>query len=156
MLDWTLLKIPLTSKNVSYKNCQKLNFLQKTQWATMSIFPSIGTKGLQRLPRFKYCNELKQESRFILGLNTAKNTVISKTASNKSYWELNFLQKTQWAHVSISPRSGARGLQRLSCFKYNNVLKRKSGFALGFNAAENTSHIKNASKAFVWRIFKFL
>ncbi len=55
--------------------------------------------------------------------NTTKITDYTKNTSNKSCWELNFLQKTQWAHMSISSRR-ARSLQRLPCFKYYNVLKR--------------------------------
>ncbi len=32
-----------------------------------------------------------------------------KNGSNKSYAKLNFLQKTQWKHISIYPKSGAMG-----------------------------------------------
>ncbi len=36
--------------------------------------------------------------------NVAKKTrKKSKIASNKSYLQLNFLQKTQWTHISIPP-----------------------------------------------------
>ncbi len=34
---------------------------------------------------------------------------VAKSCSNKSCWELNFLQKTQWAHIFISPRARPRG-----------------------------------------------
>ncbi len=38
-----------------------------------------------------------------------KIPMISKHALNKNCSELNFVQKTQWTHISIFPRSGARG-----------------------------------------------
>ncbi len=34
---------------------------------------------------------------------------ISENALNKSCWALDFVQKCQWTHMFISPRSGARG-----------------------------------------------
>ncbi len=41
-----------------------------------------------------------------------------KKASNKSCEEFNFVQKSQWVHISISQRSEVGGLQRLSSLKY--------------------------------------
>ncbi len=41
----------------------------------------------------------------------------------KSCSELNFLQKKSWTRMSISPRSGTKGLQRLAFLKYYNALK---------------------------------
>ncbi len=38
------------------------------------------------------------------------DSALTKNASNKSCSELNFLQISQWAHMSICPRSGAREL----------------------------------------------
>ncbi len=46
-----------------------------------------------------YYDVLKQEIRFTLGPDTANQT----TFQNKSCPELNFIQKTQWVHMSISP-----------------------------------------------------
>ncbi len=40
----------------------------------MSICPRSGAREIQILPRFKYYNVLKWESRFILGLNADKIT----------------------------------------------------------------------------------
>ncbi len=45
-------------------------------------------------------------SRFVLLLNAAKNTDNIKNASNKNCSEFDFLQKSQWAHMSISPGMG--------------------------------------------------
>ncbi len=55
------------------KSCSELNFLQKTQWAYMSI-PRTGARELQKLPFLKYCNVQKRKNRFVLGVSTAKNT----------------------------------------------------------------------------------
>ncbi len=44
-----------------------------------------------------------------------------------SCWALNSLCKSQWVRISISPKSGAKGLQRLICYI---VLKWKSRFRL--------------------------
>ncbi len=38
-----------------------------------------------------------------------KLTIITKNASNKSCSEFSFRQKNQWAHMSITPRSGELG-----------------------------------------------
>ncbi len=48
--------------------------------------------------------------------------------------------------MSISPRSSSKGLQRLPCFKHNNVLKWESSFNLGLNTAKITDYIKNCFK----------
>ncbi len=50
--------------------------------------------------------------------------------------------------MSISPRSGARGLERFPSLKYYNVLKRESRFNLGLNAVKNTHYIKKCFKLF--------
>ncbi len=48
--------------------------------------------------------------------------------------------------MSISPKSGARGLERLPCFKYYNVLEQESTFTLGLNITEITDYIKKRFK----------
>ncbi len=45
---------------------------------------------------------------------------IKKKDTNKNCLEFHFLQKSQWAHISIPPQSGGRGLQRLPYLKYWN------------------------------------
>ncbi len=47
------------------------------------------------------------------GSTLSKIRMVSKEASNKSCLELNFVQKSVDAHMSISPRSEARGLQKI-------------------------------------------
>ncbi len=88
----------------------------------MSISPRNEARELQRLPCFKYYNLLKQESRFTVGLTPPKLPIISKNVSNRSCRKLNFVQKTQCTHMSISPGSGAREHQRWPYFKYYSVL----------------------------------
>ncbi len=62
-------------------------------------------------------------NRLNLGLNAAKKIlIISKNTSNKNCSELNFLQKSQWTHNTISLSSVAEGLQKLPFLKYYNIL----------------------------------
>ncbi len=123
-------KIRITSKKASNKNCSKLNFAQKSPRAHMSISPTSGTRGHQRSVCLKSYNVQKREIRFTLELNAAKNTHFRKNASNKSCSESNFVQKSPRAHMSISPTSGARGLQRSVCLKSYNVQEWKIRFTL--------------------------
>ncbi len=53
-------------------------------------------------------------SRFTLELNTDKSIDYIENSSIKSFSKLNFLQKPYRAHMSISPNSGAAGLQRFA------------------------------------------
>ncbi len=46
------------------------------------------------------------------------------------------MQKSEWTHLSISLRSGARWLEGLPSLKYYNVQKWESRFSLGLNAAK--------------------
>ncbi len=48
--------------------------------------------------------------------------------------------------MSISPWSGARGLEKLIWLKYYFVLKRQNTFNLGLNAAKSTHQIKKSFK----------
>ncbi len=54
-------------------------------------------------------------------------------------------KKDKWAHMSISPGSGAMGLERLIFFKYYIVLKWESRFTFGLNTAKITDYIKRLS-----------
>ncbi len=69
----------------------------------ISIFPRTGVRGLQRLS--------------LWGRMLRKIPVISKNASNKNYSELNFIQKTQWTHISFGPRSGSTDTKHLPFLK---------------------------------------
>ncbi len=59
---------------------------------------------------------------------------------------LNSVQKSQWAHMSISPRVEVGGSKDCPLLKYCNVQKLGSWFTLGLDAAENTCY-----KYFKWR-----
>ncbi len=112
-----------------------IEFCTKKSEGHMSISPQIGARGLDRYPSLKY-NVEKRKSRFTLGINVAENKHrIQKKGSNKRCVELNFVQKSLRTHMSISPQSGARGLER---YLYYNVEKWKSRFTLGFDTVKNT------------------
>ncbi len=48
--------------------------------------------------------------------------------------------------MCTSFQSGAKGLQRLICFKYYIVLKWKSKFSLELNAAKNSQYMRKGFK----------
>ncbi len=88
-------------------------------------------------PKFSFINDYSRTLRNIIlywngkldSLSSwmlPKLPIIPEICSNKSRWELNFVQKSQWAHMSISPKSGASWLERLPFLKYYNVLKWES------------------------------
>ncbi len=83
----------------------------------MAIFTRIRARGLQRIPCLKYYNVLKWENRFTLGLNTTKNTDYIKNPSNKSCLELNFPEKTQWMHMSVSAQELSEGAPKIVMYK---------------------------------------
>ncbi len=74
--------------------------------------------------------------------------VISENVLNKSCWALNFLKKSQWVHMSISPRREAGGGGSKDCHFRNTKMykKRQSRFISGLNTAKNTYFIKNFFK----------
>ncbi len=78
-----------------------------------------------------------------------KIRIISRNASNKSHWTLNFVQENQWAHISTSLRSVAGRFRRFQSLKYYNVLIWESRFSLWLGAAESTHYIK---KYFKWKL----
>ncbi len=57
-----------------------------------------------------------------------------------------FLTKKSGAHISITLRSEAMGLQRLICFKYYVGLKWKSKPTLGLHPAKIADYIKKRFK----------
>ncbi len=72
--------------------------------------------------------------------------IISKNTLNKSCSKLNFPQRTQRTHISISFRSGPGGLQRFPFLISYNVLEGGSRFTLGLNAANNMDYIGKCFK----------
>ncbi len=115
-------KIRISSKKVSNKSCLKLNFVQRSLWEHISIFPRSGGRGLERFPSLKYNNVQEVDS--VCGSMPPKIRISSKKALNKSCSKLNFIQKSSRVHMSIAPRSRARGkinisALRLFCTKFN-------------------------------------
>ncbi len=66
-----------------------------------------GAMTLERLMSLLYYMVPKLQITFNLGLQT-KMHITSKKASNESCSKLNFIQDSLRAHMSISPRNGAR------------------------------------------------
>ncbi len=94
-------KIRIKSKKASNESCSELNLIPKSLRAHISIpLPKSGVEVLQRLICLKSYNVQKWKIRFTLWLNASKNTHDIK----KSCLELNSIQKSLKAHMSITPR----------------------------------------------------
>ncbi len=52
--------------------------------------------------------------KFILGLNIAKNTDYNEKCFKQKLRRIKFPKKIQWTHISIYPRSKARGFKDLA------------------------------------------
>ncbi len=89
-----------------------INFGNNDNSGVISIPPRPGVE----LGISKYCylwNTIiykNEKADSIWGSTLPKIRVIPKNGLSKSYWALNSVQKTQWAHMSVSPRGGARGI----------------------------------------------
>ncbi len=129
-------KITNYKKNCLNKSCWELNFVQKSQWTHFSISPRSGAE--LRGSKDGYVSNIilhwNGKSDSFLGWRLPKLPIISNNCSNKSCWELNFVLKSQWMHMSISTRDGVGLLERLICFKYllygNGKVVSLSGWAL--------------------------
>ncbi len=75
-----------------------------------------------------------------------KYALHKKKASNESCSDINLVRKSPRVHMSISPGSEARGLQRSVYLKSYNVQKWNIRFILGLNDAKNTQCIKKSLK----------
>ncbi len=78
-----------------------------------------------------------------------KIPIIWKKASSKSCLALHFLQKSQWAHMSISqptppPQSGTRGLYRLIWLQYYSAQKRQITFTVQSEGCQNSEGIEDS------------
>ncbi len=102
-LGWRQPKLPIISNNWSNKCCWELNFVQKSQWTHLSISARGGARSLERSICFKCLLYWNGKVVSLLGWALPKLPIISKSS-----WELNFVQKSHWALMSISCRSGAR------------------------------------------------
>ncbi len=102
---------------------------------------------------FKNWMEFYEELReFLLKIwMLRKLPIISKNCSNKSCWELNFIQNSQWAHMSICPKSRTSGIERLVSLKYYKMQKQESGFTRWLNTDKIIYYIK---KLFKWKLLR--
>ncbi len=89
------------------------------------------------------------ENRLVWGSMLPKICIASKIALNKSSSKLNFVLKNQQAHMSISPRNGARRLERFPSLKNNTVQKLESRDTLGLDTAKNMHYMR---KCFKWKL----
>ncbi len=71
-------EIRIASKKVLNKSCSKLNFVQESPRARMSIFPWSGARGRERFPYLKNNNVRKRGSRLSLGLDAESTHHIKK------------------------------------------------------------------------------
>ncbi len=138
----TLRKILIMQKKASSKSCLELNSLQKSQ-GRICLSPSrVELGGFKDWCIWNIIMKKNGKVDSLEGSTLPKTLIISKNGSNKSYWALNSLQKSLWERMSICLQSGAKGLQRLICFKYYSVLKWESWFSLGLDAAKNTHYMR--------------
>ncbi len=86
-------KLPLILKNASKKSCSTLNFVQKSQWAYMSLSPRRGARGSKDCHLWNIITDWNDNVDTLYSLMLPKLPIISKNASNNSYWVLNFVQK---------------------------------------------------------------
>ncbi len=71
---------------------------------------------------------------------------LSNNCLDKSCWELNFAQKSQWTHMYISIRGGGRGLERSICFKYLLYWNKKSVSLLELSIISKNCSNENCSE----------
>ncbi len=74
-----------------------------------------------------------------------KIRIIPKKVSNKSSSASNFGQKSPWGHTSISPQSGARGLERWYGLNIKLYWNRKLHSLLGWMLPKIHNILKKAS-----------
>ncbi len=89
---------------------------------------------------------------WLLELNVTKNTDYVKKTLNKSSWKLNFLQKTQWAQMSISPgvwRERSKDCRDRNIVKYGN---RKIGWFYGSTLPKIPIIWKKALNKSFWKL----
>ncbi len=122
---------------------------ESQNWIHIKIYRSrfvvfICSRWVLRFPKFRRQRRQKKDNQelicdfigsfylqlYLLGPNAAKINDCIKSGSNKSCFGINFLQKTQWTHISIFPRGGDGRLQRWKFFKYYNIIEWESTFTL--------------------------
>ncbi len=118
----------------------------------MSISLRNGGGQFPRLPLWNIIMYKNGKVDSLKGSPLPKIRIIWENASNKSCWALNFIQKSQWEHMSTFPMSRVREIKRCPSLKYYNVQKRKSRFNLGLDAAKNTHYVWKCFKKSCWTL----
>ncbi len=104
----TLPKVRITPKNTLSKSCWTLDSIQKSLGYIRLSPAEVELGAFKDCHLLKYYNIQKWERIVSLwGSTLPEIRIIPKNASNKSCWALNSVQKSYWAHTSISRRSGA-------------------------------------------------
>ncbi len=75
--------------------------------------------------------------KFLLGRNAVKNSVSIEKCFKQKLREIKFPPKTQWTHISIYPKNGARGSKDLF-FKYN-AQKWEENFYINLETSSSNS-----------------
>ncbi len=114
-------KIRSASKKASNKSCSELNFIQKVSERICLSPPRVelGSSKDQYIRNLITYKNGNLDS--LWGSMLRKIRITSKKASNRSCSESNFIQKSQQAHMSVSPRGGAKGFSISIHYKISNV-----------------------------------
>ncbi len=93
-----------------------LNFVRTFHWNfEYHCLPEKWTQELQKFAIFEITH-WEWKSMFTLRLNAAKNTDYIKKWFKQKFLLIKFPQKTQWTHIFIFPRNGARGAPKICQF----------------------------------------
>ncbi len=107
LYDPMLLKVRITWKKAWNESCSELDFVHKRMYLSPLGVELVGSKDQYVSDLIMYRNKNLGS---LYGSTLLKIRITWKKAWNKSYSELNFVQKSPRAHMSISPPpwSGAR------------------------------------------------
>ncbi len=109
------------AKSTSYiEKCfkQKLSEIKFPTKNSLDAYLYLTQEWNQGLPNTCHFlnNALKWESRLTLWLNVGKSTDCVEKCFKQKLYQINFLQKAHWVHMSISRSSGAKRLQRFAFY----------------------------------------
>ncbi len=114
-----------------------------SQWTHISTNAKSEARGLQRFAIFEIMHWSGKVGS-LYDWTLQKIQIISKTAWNKSCAELNFLTKSHRTHISIYPKSGARGSKDLHF--WNIIMRWTEKVPFMAERLKNTVYIKKCFK----------
>ncbi len=141
----TLPKIRIASKKASNESCSKLNYVQNSLWAHMTIPLWSGARGLERLAVWSIILKGNSKLYSISDSMLPKIRIVSKKASNKSCSELNYVQKS---HERICLSTTGTELGSSKYWQVEVLLCRETAHYIQFRAQccqKYASHEKNIS-----------